>query len=142
MTAIDRLTDRVAAGCAGWQVVVRKLKFVPFLIFFPLCIICRYLLYSQDQHVSLGGSALDRNLDPKGQQKEFATYLSTLEGTLRSDVPITVVYTTEGERAQRTYTMLPRKPVNEEINIFYGVQFAVFLVSLNDCRSQSSDQIK
>ena len=61
MTAIDRLTDRVA-GCAGWQVVVRKLKFVPVLIFFPLCIICRYLLYSQDQHVSLGGSALDRNL--------------------------------------------------------------------------------
>ena len=60
MTAIDRLTDRVA-GCAGWQ-VARKLKFVSFLIIFPLCIICRYWLYSQDQHVSLGGSALDRNL--------------------------------------------------------------------------------
>ena len=80
MTAIDQLTDRVA-GCAGWQVVVRKLKFVPFLIFFPLCIICRYLLYSQDQHASLGGSALDRNLMnmDEGQQKEFASYLSTLE---------------------------------------------------------------
>ena len=60
-SAIDRLTDQVA-GCAGWQVIVRKLKRVPFLIFFPLCIICRYLLYSQDQHVSPGGSALDRNL--------------------------------------------------------------------------------
>ena len=30
VTAIDRLTDRVA-GCAGWQVVERKLKFGPFL---------------------------------------------------------------------------------------------------------------
>ena len=39
-------------------------------------------------------------MDPEGQQKEFATYLSTLEGALRSDVPITVVYTTDGERAQ------------------------------------------
>ena len=90
------------AVSAGWQVVVKKLKFTPFLIFFPLCIICRYLLYSQDQHVSLGGSALDRNLMnvDEGQQKEFATYLSTLEGALRSDVLITVVYTTEGKRAQ------------------------------------------
>ena len=39
-------------------------------------------------------------MDPEGQQKEFATYLNTREGALRSDVPITVVYTTEGERAQ------------------------------------------
>ena len=37
--------------------------------------------------------------------------------------------------------MLPRKPVNKEINIFYGVQFAVSLVSLNDCRSQNFDRI-
>ena len=64
---------------------------------------------SQDQHVSLGGSALDRNLVnkdmeygwyPEGQQKEFATYLSTVEGASRSDVPTTVIYTTEGEKAQ------------------------------------------
>ena len=38
--------------------------------------------------------------------------------------------------------MLPRKPVNKKIDIFYGVQFAVSLVSLNDCRSQNSDRIK
>ena len=38
--------------------------------------------------------------------------------------------------------MLPRKPVNKEINSFYGVQFSVSLVSLNDCRSQNSDRIK
>ena len=33
VTAIDRLSDQVA-GCAGWQVIVRKLKFVPFFDIF------------------------------------------------------------------------------------------------------------
>ena len=32
--------------------------------------------------------------------KKFATYLSTVEGASRCDVSITVVFTTEGEKAQ------------------------------------------
>ena len=57
----DQPTEWLAGRLAGW-LAVRKLKFAPFWYFFPLCIICRYLLDSQDQHVSLGRSALDRNL--------------------------------------------------------------------------------
>ena len=47
---------------ADWLAPCEETKVCPLLIFFPLCIICRYLLDSQDQHVSLGGPALDRNL--------------------------------------------------------------------------------
>ena len=80
MTANDQLTNRpsgwLADWLAGWLAGCEETKVCPFLIFFPLCIIWRYLLDSQDQHVSLGSSALDRNLvnmdDPEGQQKEFA----------------------------------------------------------------------
>lgn len=51
-------TDQPTEWLAGCE----ETKVCLFLIFFPLCIICRYLLDSQDQHVSLGRSALDRNL--------------------------------------------------------------------------------
>ena len=44
---------------SGWLAGCEETNVCPFLIFFPLCIICRYLLDSQDQHVFLGGSALD-----------------------------------------------------------------------------------
>ncbi|XP_068748512.1 uncharacterized protein [Montipora capricornis] len=64
----------------------------------------RYLLHSQDQHVSLGRSALDRNLaNMDGILKDNRRKLlfeHFVEGASRSDVPITVLYTTEGERAQ------------------------------------------
>ena len=68
-----------------------------------------------------------------------------VEGASRSDEP-TVVYSAERDRAQvedinnaskKAYLSMFKK-----INIFYGVQFAVSLVSLNDCRSQNSDRIK
>ena len=59
VTAIDPLTDRVADWLAGWLAGCQETNVCPFLIFFPLCIICRYLLDSQDQHVSVDGSALD-----------------------------------------------------------------------------------
>ena len=69
-----------------------------------MCIICRYLLDSQDKHVSLGGSPLDRNLVNmddilKGNRRNLL-FEHFVEGASRSDVAITVVYTTEGERAQ------------------------------------------
>ena len=101
----------------GWLAGCEETKVCPFLIFFPLCIICRYLLDSQDQHVSLGGSALDRNLVNmdgilKNNRRNWL-FEHFVEGASRSDVPITVVYTTEGGRAQaEDITMLTRKPVN------------------------------
>ena len=58
MTSIDLPTEWLA----GWLAACEDTKVCPLLVFFPLCIICRYLLDSQDQHVSLGGSALDRKL--------------------------------------------------------------------------------
>ena len=75
------------------------------------------MLDSQDQHVSLGGSALDRklvNMDGilKDNRRNWL-FEHFVEGASRSDVPITVVYTTEGGRAQaEDITMLTRKPVN------------------------------
>lgn len=62
------------------------------------------MLDSQDQHVSLSGSALDKNLVNmdgilKGNRRNLL-FEHFVEGTSRSDVPITVAYTTEGERAQ------------------------------------------
>ena len=44
---------------SGWLAGCEETNVCRFLIFFPLCIICRYLPDSQDQHVSRGGSALN-----------------------------------------------------------------------------------
>ena len=75
------------------------------------------MLDSQDQHVSLGGSALDRNLaDLDGilkDNKRNWLFEHFVEGASRSDVPIRVICTTEGGKAQaEDTTMLTRKPVN------------------------------
>ena len=119
MTAIDSPTDRVA----GW-LAVRKLTFVPFWYFYPLCIICRYLLDSQDQHVSLAGSALDGETWWIWMESRRTTELRNLLG--------------RGHQQCFQGSLL----IFKKINIFYGAQFAVFLVSLNDCRSQNSDRMK
>ena len=81
MTANDQLTNRPSGWLADWLAGCEETKVCPFLIFFPLCIICRYLLDSQDQHVSLDGSALDRNLvnmDGSRRTTKGICYLSTL----------------------------------------------------------------
>ena len=62
-------TDRVAGWQIGWLAGCEETKVCPFLILFPLCIICRYLLDSQDQ-LLIETSWIW--MDPEGQQKEFA----------------------------------------------------------------------
>ena len=139
-------TDRPTEWLAGCE----ETKVCPFLIIFPLCIICRYLLDSQDQHVSLGGSALYRNLvNMDGILKDNRRNLLFeyfMEGASRSDVPISVVHTTyrgrESPGRGHKQRFQKRLLMFKKINIFYGVQFAVSLVFLNDCRSQNSERIK
>ena len=67
-----------------------------------------------------------------------------VEGASRSDEP-TVVYSTERDQSPgRGHQQCFQESLSmfKKINIFYGVQFAVSLVSLNDCRSQNSDRMK
>ena len=69
-----------------------------------------------------------------------------MEGASRSDVPITVVHTTYRGRESlgrgHKQCFQERLLMFKKINIFYGVQFAVSLVFLNDYLSQNSDRTK
>ena len=69
-----------------------------------------------------------------------------VEGASRSDVPITVVHTTYRGRESlgrgHEQCFQERLLMFKKINIFYGVQFAVSLVFLNDYLSQNSDRTK
>ncbi|XP_078356075.1 uncharacterized protein LOC144640893 [Oculina patagonica] len=64
----------------------------------------RYLLDNQDKHVSLSGMALDKDLvNMDGilkKNRQNLLFEHFVKGAPRSDVPITMVYTTEEERVE------------------------------------------
>ena len=134
------LTDRPS----GWLAGCEETKVCRFLVFLRLCMICRYLLDSQDQYVSLGSSALDRNLvnaDGILNDDKRICYLSTL---WKGHLDLMYLYYRGRESPGRGHKQCFQESLLmfEKTNIFYGVQFAVSLVSLNDRRSQNSDRIK